>query len=120
MKIVILPIKKIKSAIKLIIKVFNEFVAPDYSKEGIKEFYKFLSYEDIIEKVNLGRIRFYGCFYEHRLRGVIATKEINHICLLFVKKEFQRKNIARNLINEVIKESLINHKYKITVNSSPY
>lgn len=100
---------------------FLEFEAPDYSKQGIEEFSKFISYDSIITKLGEGELHFWGCRVNDKLVGVIATRSINHICLLFVKKEFQRRGIARTLF-ELVKEGCSKNKHIgcITVNSSPY
>lgn len=64
---------------------------------------------------------FWGCFMLHNLIGVIAVRRLNHISLLFVKKEYQRQGIAKKLFQTVVvyykNDDRINH---ITVNSSPY
>lgn len=113
--------KDIKTAIDLIWTVFQEFEAPDYSEQGIETFKNFIAYNSMIEKLDRGKIEFWGCFKEDSMVGVIAARKTNHICLLFVKKEFHRQGIAKNLLNTVIENCKRNGDFeKITVNSSPY
>ncbi|WP_202710966.1 GNAT family N-acetyltransferase [Sporosalibacterium faouarense] len=111
----------ISCALKLIWEVFEEFEAPDYSSEGIEEFRRFISYDKIIDKINKNTMCFWGCFEQDILTGVIAARGLNHISMLFVKKEHHRKGIARKLI-QTVKETCIreSNSNKITVNSSPY
>ncbi|MDF2884801.1 MAG: hypothetical protein K0R54_5371, partial [Clostridiaceae bacterium] len=80
----------LKDALDLILNVFMEFQAPDYSIQGILEFKKFIAYDNIIEKFRNNQMLFWGCFKEDKLVGVISTRNTNHICLLFVKKEFHK------------------------------
>lgn len=110
----------LKDALDLILNVFMEFQAPDYSIQGILEFKNFISYDNIIEKFKNNQMLFWGCFIEDKLVGVISTRNTNHICLLFVKKEFHKRGIAKKLFNVVLNESIFNENNEITVNSSSY
>ncbi|MDF2948627.1 MAG: hypothetical protein K0R07_645 [Sedimentibacter sp.] len=110
----------LKDALDLILNVFMEFQAPDYSIQGILEFKKFIAYDNIIEKFRNNQMLFWGCFKEDKLVGVISTRNTNHICLLFVKKEFHKRGIAKKLFNVVLNESIFNENNEITVNSSSY
>jgi GNAT superfamily N-acetyltransferase len=111
----------IKKALDLVWTVFEEFEVPDFSTEGIEEFKKFISYNSIVEMFDKGELCLWGCKLNDDLTGVIATKGINHICMLFVKKEYHRQGIARSLFQKVV-ERCKNQKNisNITVNSSPY
>lgn len=121
MEIIKLEKDDIRNALELVWAVFQEFEAPDYSKQGIEEFRKFISYDSIIDKFDKGEICFWGSIDNDSLTGVIATRGINHICMLFVKKEYHRRGIARSLFETVKKVCLNqNNIIKITVNSSPY
>ena len=121
MRIIELQKNDIKNALDLVWRVFREFEAPDYSKQGVENFRKFISYSFIIEKVSKRKLHFNGCIDNDKLVGVIATRGINHICMLFIEKEYHRRGIARNLIQTVEERCKIQHNVsKITVNSSPY
>jgi GNAT superfamily N-acetyltransferase len=101
--------------------VFLEFNAPDYTEEGIQEFKSFITYRSLIKKFKKKELVFWGCMEKNELTGVIALGEHNHIYLLFVKKEFHRRGISKQLL-EAVKESCKNQNlnHRITVNSSPY
>lgn len=98
-------------ALALAWEVFLEFEAPDYSQEGINEFRSFLDSQSEIQK-----LRFFGALHQDSVLGVLAMRD-EHISLLFVKKEFQRKGIAKALFLHMLEQSKSN---RITVNSSPY
>jgi GNAT superfamily N-acetyltransferase len=111
----------ISNALDLVWNVFQEFEAPDYSKQGIGEFRKFISYNSIIDKFDKGELYFWGCIDNDDLIGVITTRGINHICMLFVNKEYHRRGIARSLFQTVEERCKSeNNISNITVNSSPY
>lgn len=119
----ILPLKKeeIREALDLVWAVFQEFQAPDYSEQGIEEFQKFIFYHSNIEQYNDGKVSFWGWKEDGELAGVIATKEKNHISMLFVKKEYHRQGIARRLFKAVEEACRsMDGISEITVNSSPF
>lgn len=121
MEVVKLQKFHIKGALELIWEVFLEFESPDYSEEGVRTFREFIQYDPIIEKIEKGELAFWGCFMDCELTGVIAIKGTGHISLLFVKKEYQRRGIARKLFkttSDILKENYGTNR--ITVNSSPY
>lgn len=112
MKIRELDRGEITAALELTLEVFMEFEAPDYSQEGIDEFRDFLKDHGRIEK-----LQFFGAFsQEGLLVGTFAMRQ-GHVSLLFVKKAFHRRGIAKNLFLHVLEQI---KSEVITVNSSPY
>ncbi|MBY2479118.1 GNAT family N-acetyltransferase [Clostridioides difficile] len=112
----------IRNALDLIWNVFEEFESPDYCDEGIKSFHEFIEYNSIIEKVKEKSLFFWGCFDCERLIGVLAIRDLNHICMLFVDKNYHKRGIAKKLITTGIEYCIYNkiNLTEITVNSSPY
>lgn len=107
---------------KLVWCVFREFEAPEYADEGIEEFRKFVDVNNLESNYNSKNMEFYGCFLEGSLIGVISTRQLNHISLMFVDKDFHRQGIAKKLF-ELVKRNLAEKcegETIITVNSSPY
>lgn len=103
--------QEVAAALELAWEVFLEFEAPDYSQEGIDEFRSFLDKQD-----EMGGLRFFGALVQDRMAGILAMRQ-EHISLLFVKKEFHRQGIARNLFRYMLDQIKSD---RITVNSSPY
>ena len=121
MEIAKLQKSDMKNALELIWCVFQEFEAPDYSEQGVNTFKEFICYDSITEKLENGQMMFWGCFISGDLTGVIAIRDTNHISMLFVKKEYQRKGIAKKLFQTLVEYCKTNESIKsITVNSSPY
>ena len=113
----------IRQALDLVNRVFSEFVAVDYSEQGNKTFndYLKLKHEEVANDVQTGHKRIWGYYLNGEIAGVIATRDISHIALMFVDKQHHRKGIARSLYNTVLSELSRNADVmKITVNSSPY
>ncbi|WP_413926980.1 GNAT family N-acetyltransferase [Clostridioides sp. ZZV15-6383] len=112
----------IKNALELIWNVFEEFESPDYCDEGIKSFHEFIEYNSIIEKVKEKSLFFWGCFDCEKLIGVLAIRDLNHICMLFVDKNYHKRGVAKKLMATGIEYCTFNktNLTGITVNSSPY
>jgi ribosomal protein S18 acetylase RimI-like enzyme len=103
-------------------EVFSEFEAPDYTSEGVDTFKEFIVPEILADKIRNKYFTVYCCLDNDSLVGVLALRDTTHISLLFVKKMYHRKGIAKELLRIAI-EDIINLKLdlgEVTVNSSPY
>lgn len=105
----------------LISRVFNEFVAPEYTPEGIQEFFKYVKPELLSNRSLVNHFVLVAVVGD-KIVGMIEMRDYNHISLLFVDKHFQRQGIARELFQRSLE---ICRSYKpdlleISVNSSPY
>lgn len=94
-----LQINDLEAALKLAWEVFEVDVAPTYSQEGIEEFKEFIKYERMLPKVQSREISFFEAREGNELCGISAIREDGHICLLFVRKEWQRHGAARSLFH---------------------
>ena len=106
---------------KFIKIIFDEFVAGDYSSEGNKTFYDYIKVEDIKKRLKQGNIFFVEELNNKIISG-LEIRNLNHICLLFVDKEFQNKGFARKIFKttlEYIQKQDQNVSF-IEVNSSPF
>ena len=43
--------EELKETLELVKRVFDEFEAPDYTGEGVTNFYKFIAYDSILEQL---------------------------------------------------------------------
>lgn len=116
-----LDLRDLKEALTLVWNVFLEFEAPDYCKEGIREFKEFLEYETIRDKIIKSQLNMWTCKDNDIVIGVLAVRPPCHISLLFVDKNHHRKGIARTMFQELVKYDKSGGACsEITVNSSPY
>lgn len=118
-KIEELKLENLDEAIKVIETTFMKFEAPDYSKEGIENFFKFANNETIKENLKIN-MKMYVAKVNEKIVGVIGYRDNSHINLLFVLEEYQHNGIAKALYNLVIEKCKKVHTKKVTVNSSPY
>jgi GNAT superfamily N-acetyltransferase len=106
--------------VELVLDVFSEFVAPEFSSEGVLEFKKFVNEAVLVERFNSGNPIIVANF-KKEIIGVIEIRDNSHIALLFVKKPYQKKGVAKKLIQEAIETCKGKNQNikKLTVNSSP-
>ena len=115
--------KDLKRAIDLVNNIFSEFVASEYSEKGRNTFENYLKnkYEEVSAGLKTGRKKMWAYYENEEILGVISTRNVTHISLMFVDKNHHKKGIARQLLNTVLEEIKTNTgETQITVNSSPY
>lgn len=115
---------EVESAMKLALEVFMQFEAPDYGPLGIDTFKKdIVENQEYINQAKLGECPIYGAFDKEELVALIGMRSNKtHINLVFTKKEYHRKGIARSIFNYLLNDILNENPRleEITLNSSPY
>lgn len=108
-------------ACQLVVESFNEFIAPGYSDEGVNEFLKYVNPESMQKRLADDSYALVAVI-DGLMAGVIEVRSNNHIALLYVKKEYQRRGIAGKLVKSAIEKSRRSDRTiaEIEVNSSPY
>lgn len=106
----------------LILASFDEFIGPDYEgEEGIAEFRRFAAPEALAARAagdHLVRV----ATVDGALAGMIEMREHNHVALLFVDKAYQRRGLARGLLEAALADAraVDPDVERVTVNSSRY
>src|SRR5258708_33702920 len=105
---------------KLATQVFDEFVAPLYSTEGIAEFHR---YSDPAEFDARNRADHLTIVAESDkgIVGMLQLRAFRHVSMLFVRRDCQRCGIARELLNKAV-ELCQRHSpppHTLTVKASP-
>lgn len=113
---------ELEEALALVWEVFAEFEAPEYSQEGIEEFWRYIDAEYMIMQVGEGAMTFWGAFEDDYLVGVCAFRGLTHISLLFVDGEYHRRGIGTALVKKAASDCkrLDPSVDVLTVNASPY
>ena len=114
--------KDLQRALNLVNRVFSEFVAVDYSQQGIDTFESYLKnkLQEVSAALKSGDKKMWAYYQNDEILGVIATQSTSHISLMFVDKRYHRQGIARKLFNVALDWFKKNDVEQITVNSSPY
>ena len=115
---------EVESAMNLALEVFMQFEAPDYPPEGVETFKKDLvENPEFLENARQGICPIYGAFDGGKIVALMGMRSSKtHINLVFTKREYHRKGIARAifryLLNDILKENPALEA--LTLNSSPY
>ena len=105
---------------RFVSRVFNEFVAPEFSQEGIDEFMKYIRPDELTIHIRKNHFILIAEF-SSEIIGVIAVRDYNHIALFFVDTLFQRRGVGRELLRNALDTCRWNDLSlsQITVNASP-
>lgn len=114
-------LEDIEEGFQVIWEVFSEFVAPDYTQEGIDYFYsEFVKGKKFRKKFMDGTEVMYGAYAGDELAGVLSISLTNTVSCVFVKGKYHRMGIGKKLFEIVIKESKRQGVAQIRLNASPY
>lgn len=110
-----------KSAMIMVWKTFMSFDSPDYSEEGVKEFFEFITDDDIYKAFLKGTYRVMLALDGDRIIGVGSIRNMNVLSLLFVDGEYHHKGVGSvliELLGDYVKRR--NGELLFKVKSSPY
>jgi GNAT superfamily N-acetyltransferase len=104
----------------LVEDVFTEFIAPLYSEEGIKEFRRYIAPVRLAKRSATNHLILVA-ESGTRLVGIIEVRDYEHISLLFVTRDYQSQGIARDLLDEAVRNCMHGNENvsEISVHSSP-
>ncbi|MCR3923048.1 MAG: GNAT family N-acetyltransferase [Firmicutes bacterium] len=100
---------------------FLEFVAPDYSLEGVQEFFVYANAKSLQERSEDNHFVLVTADH-NRIAAALEMRKPNHISLLFVDKSYQQEGIAKKLLVRAVEicKAETPSITEITVNASPY
>ena len=106
---------------ELITQVFDEFIAPDFSPEGVKEFLKYIQPNALRQRSEANHFSLVATLGE-KIVGVIEIRNHNHISLYFVDQKYLGAGIGKALWRRALAICRREHAElpHISVNSSPY
>lgn len=109
-----------KKVIDIVSRVFDEFVAPQYSEEGVTEFYKYADVTALAERSKVNHFTVIAK-QDNETIGIIEIRNNNHIPLFFLRPKFQRKGFGKQMLDYVIDICLQNNPdlQKLTVHATP-
>ena len=106
---------------ELVRKVFEEFVGPEFSREGRRQFMSHADPERMRSDFYKGNTLLVAR-QSGKIRGVLEIRDNSHICMLFVDRHFHNKGIAKQLWQEAKRIHLAADPAitEFTVNASTY
>ncbi len=105
----------------LVLSLFDEYIAPEYTPQGIAEFRKYAEATALVDRANHDHFVVVARRHEI-LAGMIEMRQNNHVALLFVAQAFQRQGLSRELLDHAIAQvrEWGDELERVTVNSSRY
>lgn len=86
---------------ELVARVFNEFVAPGFAPQGIREFFRYVDPEAMRLRWQKGHFTLVAVTGD-RIVGAIEMMAPDHVSLLFVEARHQGRGISRELLSRSI------------------
>jgi GNAT superfamily N-acetyltransferase len=86
----------------LVARVFDEFVAPDFSPEGVAEFFRYAHPTAMARRCDATN-RVFVAEENDRIIGMLELRGLDHIAMLFV--ETQGRGIGRELVRKALQIS---------------
>lgn len=89
---------EILPALHLVWEVYVSDVAPLLKPEAVAGFQQFIRYENIAPRIRGGEITLFGAFEGRELCGVSGIDRRGNILLLYIRKNWQRRGVGRQLM----------------------
>ena len=108
-------------AMKMIWKTFMKFEGEDYSEEGIKNFFEFITDDDLYVSFLKGDYQMMVALDEGRIIGAASIRNSNHLSLLFVDEDYHRRGVGRKLMERLFEYLKLEagERY-MSLNAAPY
>lgn len=102
-------------------KTFVKFEADEYTKEGVRSFFDFIT-DSVLHRMFLnGSYHMFVAEDRGKIIGMITLRNDTHVSLLFVDEEYHRQGVGSCLMR-AIWDFIVYEvgRDMVTVNSSPY
>ncbi len=108
-------------AMSMVWKTFMAFEGKQYTKEGVKNFFEFITDDDIHNAFLGGTYKMLLALDGDRIIGVGTMRNCNRLSLLFVDEEYQNRGIG-SVIIELFSRYLreVENERVFTVKAAPY
>lgn len=105
----------------LVLAEFEQYIAPDYTPQGIEEFRNYADADAIRQRSAEGYFILVAST-DDGLAGMIEIRQSNHVALLFVAEAFHRQGVARALLDHGLAAARVRDPdlERVTVNSTRY
>lgn len=87
-----------KNAMIMTWKTFMAFEGKEYSAEGIRNFFDFITDDDLYRAFLAGTYQMAVALDDDRIIGVGSVRNCNHLSLLFVDEEYHHRGVGRGLM----------------------
>lgn len=108
-------------AMQMIWRTFLRYDGKDYTEEGIKNFFDFITDNDLYEAFLRGEYQMMVALIEGRIIGAGSLRNKNHLSLLFVDGAYHRKGIGSTILMRLCNylEQEMGERY-MSLKAAPY
>ena len=110
-----------RQGMDMVWRTFLKFEGDDYTAEGIRNFYDFITDQKLYQSFLEGSYQVMVALDDGRVIGLASVRNRHHLSLLFVDEMYHKREIGRHLIDRVcdyLKEEA--GEIVMTVNAAPY
>lgn len=90
-----------KPAMTMIWKTFMKYDSRDYTDEGIRSFFEFITDDDLYRAFLMGSYQMLVALDRKRIVGAASIRNVNHLSLLFVDEDYHNKGIGSTLMRRL-------------------
>lgn len=90
-----------KPAMTMIWKTFMKYDSKDYTDEGIRNFFEFITDDDLYRAFLMGSYQMLVALDQERIIGAASIRNVNHLSLLFVDEDYHNKGIGSALMGRL-------------------
>ena len=108
-------------AMTMIWKTFMKYDSKDYTDEGIRNFFDFITDDDLYQAFLAGAYQMMVALDGQRIIGAASVRNRNHLSLLFVDEEYHYRGVGSALMNRLCRylEKEAGEKY-MSLKAAPY
>lgn len=107
-------------AMTMIWRTFLKFEGKDYTKEGIRNFFDFITDDDLYVAFLKGDYRMMVALDKERIIGAGTLRNGNHLSLLFVDEAYHRQGIGRAIMNGLCRYLKETGQRYMSLKAAPY
>ena len=108
-------------AMKMIWKTFLKYEGEDYTEEGIRNFFEFITDDDLYMSFLKGDYQMMVALDKGRVIGAASVRSCNHLSLLFVDEEYHHRGVGSALMRRMCEylKTEAGERY-MSLNAAPY
>lgn len=105
----------------MIWRTFLKYEGQDYTEEGIRNFYEFITDVNLYRAFQQGRYQLLVALDGEKVIGAASVRNGNHLSLLFVEEKYHRQGVGRALLDNLCRYLKTEAGESVmTVKAAPY
>jgi GNAT superfamily N-acetyltransferase len=110
-----------EAAMELVWKTFLKFEGSDYSLQGVRNFYRFITDDKLRHSFLKGEYQVMAAFDGSRMIGIASVRNGNLLSLLFVEESYHRRGVGSALLHQLFQylKNEAGERY-LSVKAAPY